>query len=246
MDVEREKRGELKAPGAAAISRAARMSNSQEGRSRQTHPGGLGDENKLASEHWWPFRSLLGGLSESRREVARLWLRLLRQKRRLTSLISDENENEFDPFFSLSLSPSSGLASSFSLKLARSLTRSLSLSPYLNPSCLSFSLCPLFAPFPSSFTGSPLILLLHPFLTLPSFLSSTFHSFCIRLSPFLSFSFLPREPCGGAAPGSVGFLFSSRKRNQVSGTREGRSRLTGETLICVLALITLRPAPAVS
>ena len=92
-------------PGAAAISRATRMSNSQEGRSRQTHPGGLGDENKLASKHWWPFRSLLGGLSENRREVARLWLRLLRQKRRLTSLISDENENEFDPFFSLSLSP---------------------------------------------------------------------------------------------------------------------------------------------
>ncbi|KOC69733.1 hypothetical protein WH47_10106 [Habropoda laboriosa] len=50
--------------GAAAISRAARMSNSQEGRSRRTHPGGLGDENKLASEHWWPFRSLLSAASQ--------------------------------------------------------------------------------------------------------------------------------------------------------------------------------------
>jgi len=77
----------------------ARMSDSQEGRSRQTHPGGLGDENKLASEHQrWPS-SVRFLSTESKREVARLWLRLLRQKRRLTSLISDENENEFDPFF---------------------------------------------------------------------------------------------------------------------------------------------------
>lgn len=81
---------------------AARMSDSREGRSRQTHPGGLGDENKLASEHqWWPC-SVRFLSAELKREVARLWLRLLRQKRRLTSLISDENENEFDPFFSLS------------------------------------------------------------------------------------------------------------------------------------------------
>lgn len=81
---------------------SARMSDSREGRSRQTHPGGLGDENKLASEHqWWPC-SVRFLSAEPKREVARLWLRLLRQKRRLTSLISDENENEFDPFFSLS------------------------------------------------------------------------------------------------------------------------------------------------
>lgn len=80
---------------------SARMSDSREGRSRQTHPGGLGDENKLASEHqWWPC-SVRFLSAEPKREVARLWLRLLRQKRRLTSLISDENENEFDPFFSL-------------------------------------------------------------------------------------------------------------------------------------------------
>lgn len=78
------------------------MSDSREGRSRQTHPGGLGDGNKLASEHrWWPC-SVRFLSAEPKREVARLWLRLLRQKRQLTSLISDENENEFDPFFSLS------------------------------------------------------------------------------------------------------------------------------------------------
>lgn len=97
-----ERQGEGRGSQVQFRANAARMSDSREGRSRQTHPGGLGDENKLASEHqWWPccVRFLS---AEPKREVARLWLRLLRQKRRLTSLISDENENEFDPFFSLS------------------------------------------------------------------------------------------------------------------------------------------------
>lgn len=100
----RQTKGRAKARGSQVQFRAnaARMSDSREGRSRQTHPGGLGDENKLASEHqWWPC-SVRFLSAELKREVARLWLRLLRQKRRLTSLISDENENEFDPFFSVS------------------------------------------------------------------------------------------------------------------------------------------------
>lgn len=116
---------------------SARMSDSREGRSRQTHPGGLGDENKLASEHqWWPC-SVRFLSAEPKREVARLWLRLLRQKRRLTSLISDENENEFDPFFSLSpflqlSGSSSSVTASFSLARSSSRVRPCSrrVSPF--------------------------------------------------------------------------------------------------------------------
>lgn len=157
----------------------------------------------------------------------------------------------------LSLRPASPRLSPLN-SLACSLAHTLSLSPptptlrfFLSPSLRPFLLLLQASPRLSA-DSSPSILFLLSVpsfslrLFLSSFLTSTFHSFCVRLSPFLSFSFLPREPCGGAAPGSVGFLFSSRKRNQVSGTREGRSRLTGETLICVLALITLRLAPAVS
>lgn len=54
--------------------------------------------------------------------------------------------------------------------------------------------------------------------------------------------FAGRMDRGGHGPASQprGLPFFACKRNQVSGTREGRSRLTKETLICVLALITLR------
>lgn len=112
--------------------------NDREGRSRRTHPGGLGDGNKLASgaHRWWPvFRSFVSSTRSQGEKSPGYGYACYVQKRRLTSLISDENENEFDPFFSLSpslrrlLFVSATVSFSLSLSLLPSLTSVLSMRP---------------------------------------------------------------------------------------------------------------------
>ena len=186
-----------------------------------------------------PFASL-GGLSESRREVARLWLRLLRQKRRLTSLISDENENEFDPFFSLSLSPPRDCLSPLN---PRPLTPACFLPPFLLRSprgwlqsleSSPFFLLPesfLFLSFPSFLFHIRPSLLLRPFFTGQPFprldkMNRELTRRAFPFFPFFSLSFSSEETKSGQ--------WDARREVETDGERER------ETLICVLALITLR------